>query len=171
MLTFPELSTYAARFLTDFWDSPPADSRDTALTLLASLRSLHPQSPAQLSVQTRLIESLSEALGELPVPHAAEDEAQGEGAPEEGDEEGGVLVDRVVAHAVPSMADASIESVVVELHEDVGGVMEGGGGRGVRLRFHEAYSTDQMLVDSLPTLDKEEIVQIGRRDVSRLLGN
>ena len=46
-----------------------------------------------------------------------------------------------------------------------------GEGKEGTVRFDEAYSVDQMLVDSLPTLEGEKVVQIGRRDVSRLLGN
>ena len=49
-----------------------------------------------------------------------------------------------------------------------GGV--GGGGGGVaRGKFDSGYSTDQLLVDSLPTLKEEEAVQLGRRDVMKLM--
>ena len=171
LLTFPELSSYATHFLTTFYDAPPPDSRATALALLSSLHSSHPTSPAQHSVQTRLIDSLHEVLGDVRAVHDIHEADDQHVLDAEADNDDGVLLERVVAQAMPSLSGASIESVVVELHEHVGEGLSGEGGKGVGLRFDERYSTDQMLVDSLPTLDREEIEQIGRRDVSRLLGN
>ena len=43
------------------------------------------------------------------------------------------------------------------------------GGGVARGKFDSAYSTDQLLMDSLPTLKEEEVVQMGRRDVKKLM--
>ena len=173
-LTFPELITYATRFLTDFHDSPLADSHKTAVALLASLRSLHPTSAVQQSLQARVVESLAELLGEIPVDAPAEERDDSVQQHDEDEHCEAVAVERiaVAAHAVPHRTGASIETTVMDLYPVDERASTGDAKRkDSAVRFNDAYSTDQMLVDSLPTLETEEIIQAGRRDVSRLLGH
>ena len=175
LLTFSELVTFATRFLHDFYDRPAPNSRAVARTLLNALQALDlQQQPVQQHLQRRLLDGVSEVLQDGP---AAEAELEDGGVlvrglveevqEEEEDElrrhaDVDLLHDRILAHSVPhpSRGLARTELAVEELK---------GSEDGVQLppekRFHAGYSTDQMLVDSLPTQQEEELVQIGRRHV------
>ena len=156
LLTFPELTSYATSFLTDFYTKPSHDSHNTALALLSSLTSLTPQSPVQQGLQVRLVGALTELLHETTGKVEVKD--RGEDAED--------AMDRVVTVG----ASAVVQEVgVMDLHVEE---LKGEGEQmDAAVKFADHYSVDQMLVDSLPTLEREEVVQLGRRHVSHILGN
>ena len=177
-LSFAELVARSSSFLVDYYEAPTA-SPIVAAQLLTALQQFNVDGQ-QRQLKERLEGELDELVNEgkrrerrlgdeTPLNDKDKDDAH------DHEHEHDILRvthlddDETLEHRIIARPPLPPHLHDLDLHVD-GDVPRSGGGGGVaRGKFDSAYSTDQLLVDSLPNLKEEEAVQLGRRDVMKLM--
>jgi len=177
-LSFVELVARTSAFLVDYYEAPTA-SPIIAAQLLTALQQFNVDGP-----QRQLKEKLQDELDELVNEGKRRERRLGEDMPPLHDDKHDTdhhtdEHDDDILHVTHIDDDETLEQRIVarppppphwdyHVDDEVSRVAAAGGGV-ARGKFDSGYSTDQLLVDSLPTLKEEEAVQLGRRDVMKLM--